>query len=127
LGRLADRIGRGRVFVGGHLALLLAYGLLLVGGSGGWLPYAVLLLHGGFYAATDGVLMAAAAGAVPEEHRGGGLALVQTGQALARFAASLGFGAAWTVWGARPALAVAAALLAVAVCVSVRLLPAGDD
>ncbi|MFD8637056.1 MFS transporter, partial [Streptomyces sp. NPDC059656] len=127
LGRLADRIGRGRVFVGGHLALLLAYGLLLAGGAGAWLPYAVLLLHGGFYAATDGVLMAAAAGAVPEEHRGGGLALVQTGQALARFAASLGFGAAWTVWGARPALAVAAALLAVAVCVSVRLLPAGDD
>ncbi|MFF4012205.1 MFS transporter [Streptomyces sp. NPDC001717] len=127
LGRLADRIGRGRVFVGGHLALLLAYGLLLLGGSGGWLPYAVLLLHGGFYAATDGVLMAAAAGAVPEEHRGAGLALVQTGQALARFAASLGFGAAWTVWGARPALTVAAALLAVAVCVSVRLLPAGDD
>jgi MFS family permease len=128
LGRLADRIGRWRVFLGGHLALLLAYGLLLTGGAGGThdtvLPYAVLLLHGGFYAATDGVLMAAAAGAVPEEHRGAGLALVQTGQALARFAASLGFGAAWTVWGARPALAVAAGLLAVAAAVCVRLRPA---
>ncbi|MEV0411317.1 MFS transporter [Streptomyces sp. NPDC050448] len=119
LGRLADRVGRWRVFLGGHLALLLTYGLLLAGGrpygqGAVFLPYAVLLLHGGFYAATDGVLMAAAAGAVPEEHRGGGLALVQTGQALARFAASLGFGAAWTVWGARPALAVAAVLLAAA-------------
>ncbi|MET9885519.1 MFS transporter [Streptomyces sp. NPDC006430] len=127
LGRLADRIGRWRVFLGGHLALLLAYGLLLAGGPPGQhplLPYAVLLLHGGFYAATDGVLMAAAAGAVPEEHRGGGLALVQTGQALARFAASLGFGAAWTVWGARPALAVAAALLAAAVAGCARLRPA---
>ncbi|MFJ3174059.1 MFS transporter [Streptomyces roseus] len=133
LGRLADRIGRWRVFLGGHLALLLAYGLLLVGGAGhgqsAALPYAVLLLHGGFYAATDGVLMAAAAGAVPEEHRGGGLALVQTGQALARFAASLGFGAAWTVWGPRPALAVAAVLLAAAAaaCALLRPSDAMDD
>ncbi|WP_420716516.1 hypothetical protein [Streptomyces sp. H27-H1] len=61
----------------------------------------------------------------PERHRGAGLALVQTGQALARFAASLGFGAAWTFWGARPALAVAAALLAGAVLLCVRLRPAG--
>ncbi|MFI8263157.1 MFS transporter [Streptomyces sp. NPDC085665] len=128
LGRLADRIGRWRVFLGGHLALLAAYGLLLAGGAGhthhAALPYAVLLLHGGFYAATDGVLMAAAAGAVPEEHRGGGLALVQTGQALARFAASLGFGAAWTVWGPRPALAVAAVLLAAAAAACALLRPA---
>ncbi|WP_329440614.1 MFS transporter [Streptomyces sp. NBC_01426] len=123
LGRLADRIGRGRVFLGGHLALLAVYGLLLTGGGHPALPYAVLLLHGGFYAATDGVLMAAAADAVPEEHRGGGLALVQTGQALARFAASLGFGAAWTAWGARPALLVAAALLAAVVAGCVRLRP----
>ncbi|MFJ8209655.1 MFS transporter [Streptomyces sp. NPDC096033] len=125
LGRLADRVGRRRVFLGGHLALLLAYGLLLTGAHHPALPYAVLLLHGAFYAATDGVLMAEAAGAVPEEHRGGGLALVQTGQALARFAASLGFGAAWTVWGARPALAVAAVLLAVAVAGCARLKPDG--
>ncbi|MFJ9338886.1 MFS transporter [Streptomyces sp. NPDC101733] len=124
LGRLADRIGRRRVFLGGHLALLLAYGLLLTGGHHPALPYAVLLLHGAFYAATDGVLMAEAAGAVPEENRGAGLALVQTGQALARFAASLGFGAAWTLWGARPALAVAAVLLAAAVACCVALRPA---
>ncbi|MFE9561780.1 MFS transporter [Streptomyces sp. NPDC006487] len=121
LGRLADRIGRRSVFLGGHLALLAAYGILLAGGHHPALPYAVLLLHGGFYAATDGVLMAAAAGAVPEEQRGGGLALVQTGQALARFAASLGFGAAWTCWGARPALAAAAVLLAGALALCVRL------
>ncbi|MFJ6793334.1 MFS transporter [Streptomyces sp. NPDC091268] len=136
LGRLADRIGRRRVFLGGHLALLAAYGLLLAAGGQhaahtglphAVLPYAVLLLHGGFYAATDGVLMAAAAGAVPEEHRGAGLALVQTGQALARFTASIGFGAAWTVWGARPALAVAAALLAAATALCLRLGPAAAD
>lgn len=69
--------------------------------------------------------MAAAAGAVPEEHLGGGLALVQTGQALARFAASLGFGAAWTLWGPRPALCAAVVLLAGAVALCVRLLRQG--
>lgn len=126
LGRLADRVGRRAVFLGGHLALLAVYTLLLTGAQYPALPYAVLLLHGGFYAATDGVLMAEAAGAVPEEHRGSGLALVQTGQALARFAASLGFGAAWTLWGARPALATAAVLLAAALAACLWLRPAAD-
>ncbi|MFF1475322.1 MFS transporter [Streptomyces mirabilis] len=104
LGRLADRVGRWRVFLAGHGALLLAYALLLTSWHGTALPYAVLLLHGCFYAATDGVLMAVASESVPEELRSSGLALVQTGQALARFVCSLGFGAAWTAWGDRTAL-----------------------
>jgi MFS family permease len=104
LGRLADRAGRWRVFLAGHGALLLAYALLLTSARGTFLPYAVLALHGAFYAATDGVLMAAASDSVPEALRSSGLAVVQTGQALARFACSLGFGAAWSLWGDRTAL-----------------------
>lgn len=114
LGRLADRIGRWRIFLAGHGALLLAYALLLTSWHGTALPYAVLLLHGGFYAATDGVLMAVASESVPEELRSSGLALVQTGQALARFVCSLGFGAAWTAWGDRTALT--ASTVALALC-----------
>jgi MFS family permease len=113
LGALADRIGRSRMFLAGHLALLLAYGLLLAPPGGDVLPFAVLFLHGAFYAATDGVLPAAAAGAVPAELRASGLALIGTGQALARFACSLGFGAAWTALGDRAALGIAMAGLAV--------------
>ncbi|MFF6986302.1 MFS transporter [Streptomyces sp. NPDC010273] len=114
LGRLADRVGRWRVFLGGHGALLTAYALLLTSWHGTALPYAVLLLHGAFYAATDGVLMAVASDSVPEQLRSSGLALVQTGQAAARFVCSLGFGAAWTLWGDRTALT--ASVVALAVC-----------
>ncbi|MFB7646865.1 MFS transporter [Streptomyces sp. NPDC056084] len=111
LGRLADKVGRWQVFLGGHAALLLAYVLLLTGWQSPALPFLTLALHGGFYAATDGVLMAAAAGSVPAELRSSGLALIQTGQALARFACSIAFGAAWTAWGDRTALGTAAAVL----------------
>ncbi|MFF8863351.1 MFS transporter [Streptomyces sp. NPDC015139] len=123
LGRLADRVGRWTVFLAGHGALLLAYGLLLTSWHGTALPYAVLALHGGFYAATDGVLMAAASDGVPEALRSSGLAVVQTGQALARFACSLLFGAAWTAWGDRTALAGAAVALAACAAFSLTLRP----
>ncbi|MEU9412067.1 MFS transporter [Streptomyces sp. NPDC048281] len=123
LGRLADRWGRWRVFLAGHGALLLAYLLLLTSWHGTALPYAVLALHGTFYAATDGVLMAAASDSVPETLRSSGLALVQTGQAGARFACSLGFGAAWTLWGDRTALSVSAVALAVCAAYALTLRP----
>ncbi|WP_046779772.1 MFS transporter [Streptomyces yangpuensis] len=108
-GALADRIGRRTVFLTGHALLLAAYGLLLWAPDWPALPYLVLALHGMFYAATDGVLPAAVAATVPESLRATGLALVGTGQALARFGCSLAFGGAWTLWGTGPALAAAAA------------------
>ncbi|MFC9396868.1 MFS transporter [Streptomyces sp. NPDC057027] len=123
LGRLADRVGRRQVFLGGHAALLLVYGALLSGWQSPALPYLVLALHGGFYAATDGVLMAAAAGCVPPELRSSGLALIQTGQALARFGCSIAFGAAWTVWGDRWAVGAATVVLAVSVAAAYALRP----
>ncbi|WP_051700722.1 MFS transporter [Streptomyces sp. NRRL F-4474] len=108
-GALADRIGRRTVFLTGHALLLAAYGLLLWAPAWPALPYLVLALHGMFYAATDGVLPAAVAATVPESLRATGLAVVGTGQALARFGCSLAFGGAWTLWGTGPALAAAAA------------------
>ncbi|MFC9297122.1 MFS transporter [Streptomyces sp. NPDC057011] len=108
-GALADRIGRRTVFLTGHALLLAGYGLLLWAPAWPALPYLVLALHGLFYAATDGVLPAAVAATVPRQLRATGLALVGTGQALARFGCSLAFGAAWTLWGPAPALTAAAA------------------
>lgn len=125
LGQAADRFGRWRTFLTGHLGLLTAYGLLLAPAPGQALPVAVavLVLHGAFYAATDGVLMAAAAGSTPPELRSSGLALVQTGQAGARFACSVLFGAAWTAWGDHAALSVAAVALATCAAASAVLRP----
>lgn len=123
LGAVADRFGRRRLFLCGHLALLGAYGLLLAPlGSSPALACAVLTLHGTFYAATDGVLAAATADAVPREIRGSGLAVVQTGQAAARFVCSIAFGAAWTAWGDRTALGAAATGLLVSAAASAALL-----
>ncbi|WP_204456241.1 MFS transporter [Actinokineospora baliensis] len=92
VGRLADRVGRWRVFLGGHLLLLAVYALLLVGGN--WVVLvAALGLHGLFYAATDGVLMACVGPLVPDGQLASGLAVVQTAQALARTCAAVVFGA----------------------------------
>ncbi|WP_030931269.1 MFS transporter [Streptomyces sp. NRRL S-646] len=127
LGALADRLDRRRLFLAGHGVLLLGYGLVLSPWHGIPAVVAVLVLHGTFYAATDGVLAAATAGAVPAQHQGAGQALVGTGQALARFACSLAFGAAWSLWGGRTALAVTTASLAVSAVVAAFVLrPTAD-
>ncbi|GAB7035393.1 MFS transporter [Streptomyces sp. NPDC021749] len=125
LGKAADRWGRWRTFLAGHLGLLVAYGLVLAPLHAPVVPVAavVLVLHGAFYAATDGVLMAAAAGVTPPELRSSGLALVQTGQAGARFACSVLFGAVWTAWGDRTALSAAAVALAASAGVCALLRP----
>ncbi|MFF4431125.1 MFS transporter [Streptomyces sp. NPDC001513] len=122
-GRFADRSGRRPAFLLGHGALLCAYAVLLAPVS--WPSVVtVLALLGIFYAGTDGVLMALAAPALPAQGRAGGLALLQTGQALARLLAAAGFGAAWTLWGQRPALWAALLALAGALVAASRILPA---
>lgn len=107
IGRLADRLGRARIWVAGHVLLAAVYGVLL------WRPaetasiVAILVLLGLYYGATDGVLPALAAGVIPEESRSAGLALLATAVALARMAAAAGFGLIWQWLGADGAVWVA--------------------
>lgn len=127
LGRLADRVGRLPVVAGGYLALAATY-LLLAGPGGGWVRVVLVLgCYGLFYAATDGVLMALVAPTLPEHLRTTGLALVQTGQALAYLVSSVLFGAAWQLWGPDAAIRSAAALAVVAVIATVFLLRVRKD
>jgi len=119
IGRLADRVGRGRVFLAGYALLLPVYASLLLPAAG--IPALVLALAlvGASYAATDGVLAALASASLEEEVRASGLAVITTATNLARFLASVGFGALWTWAGLDVAvmacgIAVAAAILATA-------------
>ena len=95
------------MFLFGHVPLVGAYACAAgaVPGAAGLLG--CLLLLGVYYAATDGVLAAAAAAGAPADLRGSGLALAQTAVAAGRFVAALGFGAAWMWVGYRSARSAA--------------------
>ena len=102
-GRLADRFGRARMFVAGHVAIVVAY--LLAGAAHGLAAAGVALaLLGLYYAATDGVLPAATAAVVGAEWRATAISALQTCVALGRSVAALAFGALWTLVGASAAL-----------------------
>lgn len=98
-GKLADRWGRKRMFLGGYVLMLLAYGILLAPDTGTLLPWTVVGLMGAYYAATDGVLAAMASGTIPPEQRAGGLALLNTVVSVARFISSVAFGWMWSARG----------------------------
>jgi MFS family permease len=109
LGRLADRIGRARVFVGGQLLLLLVYALLLFPRPGAASLVGILALLGAYYAATDGVLMALAAATISPTLRTSGMAVIQSTGAIGRLGAAALFGALWSWQGPETALAVVSA------------------
>lgn len=115
LGRFADRFGRARVFIGGHVALLAAYLCAGASSDGATLTFAALALLGVFYASTDGVLAAVVGQVADPSARGTAIGTAQTVVALARMVASAGFGLLWYTLGRADAMLVAAGLLAVAV------------
>ena len=123
LGRLADRVGRVPVFVGGHIALLACYLLAAAPFGGLWSTLGCLILLGGFYAATDGVLAALASQLTPPGKLATGIASAQTVVALSRMTAAAGFGVLWYAVGASTAMVAAGALLACAVVAVVFILP----
>ncbi|MFE2754574.1 MFS transporter [Actinosynnema sp. NPDC059335] len=122
LGAVADRVGRLPVMLGGYAALGAVY-LLLFGPLGGRpLVVVVVVLYGVFYAATDGVLMALAGPLLPERLRTTGIALIQSGQALAYLGSSVLFGLAWQFWGPEAATRLAAAAVALTLAATAALL-----
>ena len=122
VGRLADAIGRRRVFLAGYVLLLGAYGFLLVELPAALTVALVLLLFGTYYAATDGVLPALASTTVAPETRATGLAVLATGMGAARLVASLAVGAVWTWAGLEAAFVLFAGMLAVALVLAALVL-----
>ncbi|MFC7621368.1 MFS transporter [Microlunatus sp. GCM10028923] len=123
-GRLADRFGRWKLFLAGHLVLLVGYLITAAGPTG--LPglIAVVGLLGVYYAATDGVLSALAAQLSPEGRRASGISAAQTVVAVSRFGSAVGFGLLWQLTGQQLALFVVAGALLIMVPVAGRLLAA---
>jgi MFS family permease len=122
VGRLADRHGRLRVFLSGHVLLVILYLLLLVPIASPSRVISALFLLGCYYAATDGVLAAIAAGSLRRDLYGSGLALLATGTNLGRLLSSLVFGILWTSIGPLGATVVFAAALGAALLVSIVML-----
>jgi MFS family permease len=99
MGRLADRVGRGRVFLGGYALVLPVYVSLLLPATGAAVLPLYLLCVGAYYAATEGVLVALASTLVPRSLVGSGLALLVTATSLTKLLASLMLGSIWTWFG----------------------------
>ena len=118
VGRLADRIGRARTLVAGHLALVGAYLCAVLPTSTAAATVGTLLLLGTFYAATDGVIAAIAGRLVAVQARTSGIAAAQTVVALARMLASAGFGVLWLALGPATAMISVAILLVAAILVA---------
>ena len=122
IGGLADRVGRARVLVLGHVALVGAYFC-----AASPLPtvpstVAALILLGAFYAATDGLTAALAGSVVRPSVRASGIASAQTVVALARLGSSAAFGILWFVVGPTQALVLVGVLLLVALPFALGLL-----
>ncbi len=122
LGKLADRVGRTRVFIAGYIMLFAAYLSAALPLAGAPITIVCLLLLGTFYAATDGVLAALATQFTPPSNTASGIAAAQTVVAVARLIASTGFGFLWFFAGRSNSMLIVAVALAVAIPIVVLLL-----
>ncbi|NNC81802.1 MAG: MFS transporter [Acidimicrobiales bacterium] len=128
LGKLADRIGRGRMWVAGHVVLAGVYAVLLTHPSSTLGVIGVLVLLGLHYGATDGMLPALASGVIAPEVRSSGLSLLTTIVASSRAVSALLFGLIWGWMGADRALVIAASgLCAVALAAAIHAISSPDQ
>jgi MFS family permease len=111
LGRLADRFGRGRVFIVGHVSLVATYVVAVLPFNDFAATLLCLALLGAFYAATDGVVAALAGEFSPPDNTASGIAAVQTVVAIARLISTTVFGVLWFAIGRVDALVLVTILL----------------
>jgi MFS family permease len=108
-GRLADRVGRAPVFMMGQVFMIAVYVVITWIGLSFWTLALCLLLHGAYYAATDGVLVAMISAVTRTEVRASGLAALTTATSLARLCGSVIVGVVWSWRGPEAVVMVALA------------------
>ncbi|HKE97279.1 MAG TPA: MFS transporter [Povalibacter sp.] len=122
-GRLADRISRPAVFMGGYALLIALYAVLCFREHiGVGLLTGCLALLGLYYAATEGILMALASAVIAPERRTAGIAIVATAVATGKLVSSIAFGALWQGIGVTGAVLVFGAATSLALLSTVLLL-----
>jgi MFS family permease len=119
LGRAADRIGRVPVFVMGQACMVLVYAGVATLDIQLWTLLLFLLLHGAYYASTDGVIAALVSASTPALVRTSGLASLNTATSLMRLAGSVIVGVVWSWRGPSTVVTLALAATLVALVVSV--------
>jgi len=125
-GRLADRIGRTKVLLLGYALLGAIYATLLSPAISPALALIPLAMLGAYYAATDGVLTAMAAAALPQSGTGTGLSVLATATNISRLAASILFGLIWSRASLAAATVVYLAALAIAIVAASVVLIRGE-
>jgi MFS family permease len=114
LGRLADRVGRAPVFLMGQAFMIAVYAGVAWLHIEFWTLALCLVLHGAYYAATDGVIAALVSSATRSNVRASSLAALTTGTSLARLAGSVIVGVIWSWRGPGTVVMLA---LAATICV----------
>lgn len=127
LGRAADRVGRVPVFVMGQACMVLVYAGVATLDIQLWTLLLFLLLHGAFYASTDGVIAALVSGSTPALVRASGLAALNTATSLTRFAGSVIVGVVWSWRGPDAVVTLALAATIAALVVSVFALRGAES
>jgi MFS family permease len=106
------------VFLFGHGLLLLLYASLITAATHSASVIFAVVLLGGYYAATDGVVVALASEFLPVGLRGSGLALLATATSVSRLVASISFGWIWTMWGRETAIVLFGVALGLGVTIT---------
>lgn len=117
-GRLADRMGRAPVFIIGQAFMIAVYATVAWIRVDAWTLTLCLLMHGAYYAATDGVVAALVSTATQSDVRASGLATLATATSLTRLAGSVVVGVIWSWRGPGTVVMLSLAATAAALIVS---------
>jgi MFS family permease len=127
VGRIADRIGRVPVFLMGLVFMVAVYAAIAWAGLNLWTLALCLLLHGAYYASTDGVIVALVSGATRSDVRASSLAALTTATSLARLAGSVAVGIIWSWRGPESVVTLALGATVAALMISAIALRGTED